>query len=176
MDKGLKNPDAQGHPGGCPCGQLRFRLTDEPMFVHACHCRNCQRETGGPFAHHALIERTRFEILSGEPQHLRVPSSSGTRHLVARCAHCGAVLWNEWGHSPASLFYVRVGSLDEPDRLPPQAHIFTRSRQPWVNLDGGSPAFKTWYDPAKLWPKESLGRRAAAKAPGTPHGAAKTAG
>lgn len=164
MDESLSGTAAPGHPGGCPCGQLRFRLTDEPMFVHACHCRNCQRETGGPCAHHALIERARFELLSGEAQYLRVPSSSGARHLVARCRDCGAALWNEWGRSPAPLLYVRVGSLDEPQRLPPQAHIFTRSRQPWVNLDGGAPAFKTWYDPQALWSQASLDRRAATQA------------
>ena len=152
------------HDGGCPCGRLRFRLLTDPMFVHACHCKNCQRETGAPFAHHALIEHTQFLVLQGEPVFVPVPSSTGARHVVARCPACHAALWNEWGASPPVTRYVRVGVLDKPSRLPPQAHIFTRSRQPWVNLDSGAPAFRSWYDAAKLWPAESLARYDAARA------------
>ena len=56
---------------------------------------------------------------------------------------------------------MRVGTLDEPDRLPPDIHIFTSSKQPWVVLPPGAAAVPEYYDRAKHWPKESLERREA---------------
>ncbi len=149
--------------GGCACGQTRYRLHRAPMFVHCCHCTRCQRETGVAFAHHALIEFTAMSVLSGEPQFVKVPTDSGTTHWVARCSGCLTALWNEWGSRKAITRYVRVGTFDEPNLFPPQAHIFVRSKQPWVTLSNDAPSFNAHYDSAKLWPKESLARYAAAK-------------
>jgi hypothetical protein len=152
--------------GGCPCGALRYRLQRTPMFTHCCHCTRCQRETGAPFAHHALIEWTAFTVLQGEPLFARVPSDSGGEHRVARCAKCHSTLWNEWGAPGRAVTrYVRVGTLDEPARCPPQAHIFTRSAQAWLALPtDGAPRFKAWYKSAKLWPEASQARFDEAKA------------
>lgn len=152
------------HEGGCACGQVRFRLEREPLFVHACHCTRCQRETGGPFAHHAMIEFSAFTVTAGEAEFVKVPTDSGNTHWVARCPACRTAMWNEHGARQSAVTrYVRVGTLDEPDRLPPRAHIYVRSRQPWLEL-GTIPAFKTYYDAAQTWPAESLARYAAAKA------------
>lgn len=148
--------------GGCACGALRYRLEREPLFVHCCHCTRCQRETGGPFAHHALVEFDTMRVVSGAPEFAAVPSDSGTPHHVARCPTCRTALWNEWGTRPAATRYVRVGTLDEPARLPPQAHIFTRSRQPWL-VPSGAPAFEAWYDAGQLWPAASRARHRAAR-------------
>jgi hypothetical protein len=153
--------------GGCPCGELRYALLAEPLFVHACHCTRCQRETGAPFAHHLMIEHGHFEVRRGTPAFTRVPSDSGRAHWVAHCPTCQATLWNEWGITPPALpvtRYVRVGTLDEPARCPPQAHIYVRSKQPWLTLDDGAPQFTACYDAAKAWPVESLARWQAAKA------------
>lgn len=150
--------------GGCACGALRYRLEREPMFVHCCHCTRCQRETGGPFAHHAMIEFTAMTLLQGEPEFVKVPTDSGNVHWVARCRGCRTAVWNEHGSRRAITRYLRVGTLDDPARCPPQAHIFVRSRQPWLTLAPGLPAFRTYYDAAKLWPADSLARYAAAKA------------
>lgn len=154
------------HPldGGCACGALRYRLQRAPMFVHCCHCTRCQRETGAPFAHHAMIEFTQFEVLHGEPAFVLAPTDSGGKHWVARCPACQTALWNEHGTRRAITRYVRVGTLDEPQRCPPRAHIFIRSKQPWLTLPEGAPAFAGYYDAAKTWPSESLARYAAAKA------------
>lgn len=149
--------------GGCACGAVRFRLLDEPMFVHCCHCTRCQRETGGPFAHHAMIEFSRFQLLGGEPEYVQVPTDSGGRHWVARCPTCRTAMWNEHGSRQAITKYVRVGTLDEPDRFPPRAHIFVRSRQAWFDLPPGQPAFAAYYDAAKAWPAASLERYARAR-------------
>jgi hypothetical protein len=150
--------------GGCACGGLRYRMEREPLFVHACHCTRCQRETGGPFAHHAMLEFSAMTLLQGKPDFVKVPTDSGNTHWVARCPQCRTALWNEHGSRRAVTRYVRVGTLDEPGRFAPQAHIFVRSRQPWVVLDAAAPAFKAYYDAAKLWPQASLRRHAEAKA------------
>jgi len=139
------------------------------MFVHCCHCTRCQRETGAPYAHHAMIEFSRFAVTRGEPMHVLVPTDSGRRHWVARCPECHTAMWNEHGPrtaaAPRALTrYVRVGTLDAPQALPPQAHIFVRSRQPWVALGDELPRFSSYYDAATTWPAASLARYASAKA------------
>ena len=160
------NEAAPGPPfdGGCACGAVRYRLTDWPMFVHCCHCTRCQRETGGPFAHHAMIEFSHFEVLQGEADFVLVPTDSGGRHWVARCPDCRTAMWNEHGTRRAITRYVRVGTLDAPEACPPLAHIFTRSKQPWLALPEGSKQYPAYYDASKAWPKASLERYAAAKA------------
>lgn len=150
--------------GGCACGEVRYRLHDFPMFVHCCHCTRCQRETGGPFAHHAMIEFTKFAVLQGEPDYVLVPTDSGGKHWVARCPSCRTAMWNEHGTRQAITRYVRVGTLDWPDALPPQAHIFTRSKQTWLTLPKEVPSYRAYYDAAKTWPPTSLARYDAAKA------------
>jgi hypothetical protein len=151
--------------GGCACGDVRYRVEREPMFVHCCHCTRCQRETGGAFAHHAMVEFTAMSLLQGEPEAARVPSDSGAAHWVFRCPACRTALWNEWGSRSAATRYLRVGTLDEPARCPPRAHIFVRSKQPWLALPAdGAPVFEGWYDAAALWPVHSRERCAQAKA------------
>ncbi|TAG47412.1 MAG: GFA family protein [Betaproteobacteria bacterium] len=151
------------HGGGCACGHVRYLMHDAPMFVHCCHCTRCQRETGGPFAHHAMIEFTAFSVLEGEPEFVLVPTDSGGKHWVARCPHCRTALWNEHGSRRAITRYVRVGTLDAPSQFPPLAHIYVRSKQPWLTLEDGAPQFAGYYDAAKAWPQESLARYASAK-------------
>jgi hypothetical protein len=150
--------------GGCACGAVRYRMHDLPMFVHCCHCAGCQRETGGPFAHHAMIEFSKFTVLQGDPGLVLVPTDSGGKHWVARCPNCRTALWNEHGTRRGITRYVRVGTLDAPHALPPRAHIFTRSKQPWLALPAEVPAFRASYDAARTWPAESLARYEAAKA------------
>jgi hypothetical protein len=150
--------------GGCACGAVRYRLEGEPLFVHCCYCTRCQRETGSPFAHHAIIEWTRFTLLTGEPELVSVPTDSGGKHWVARCPTCRVAMWNVHGTRRAVVHYVRVGTLDEPARCPPQAHIFVRSKQPWVKLPMGAETFDVYYDASKTWSTESLARYQAAKA------------
>ena len=146
--------------GGCACGKLRFRLASGPMFVHCCHCRDCQRQTGSAFMLNALIETDRVELVSGETQAIEVPTDSGRPHAIWRCAACKVAVWSHYG-GIQKLSFVRVGTLDEPSRLTPDVHIYTRSKLPWVALPAGVPAFEAYYDSKKLWPPESLERRKA---------------
>ena len=147
--------------GGCTCRAVRYRMTAKPLFVHCCHCRWCQRETGASFALNAMIESDRVVLLSGAPEVVLTPSNSGKGQKIARCPQCRIALWSNYGGSGDVVRFVRVGTLDKPDRLPPDIHIFTSSKQPWVVLPRGTPAVKEYYDREKYWPKASLKRRLA---------------
>jgi hypothetical protein len=147
--------------GGCTCRAVRYRMTAKPLFVHCCHCRWCQRETGASFALNAMIESARVVLLNGAPEVVLTPSNSGKGQKIARCPQCRIALWSNYGGAGDVVRFVRVGTLDKPDRLPPDIHIFTSSKQPWVVLPRGTPAVKEYYDRAKYWPKASLRRRLA---------------
>lgn len=146
--------------GGCACGSVRYRLTAPPMFIHCCHCRDCQRQTGSAFVINALIETDRIDILSGEPKPVPVPTDSGSPHDIHRCPNCQTALWSDYGRRPA-LRFVRVGTLDDPTAIEPDVHIYVRSKLPWVALPKDKPAFDAYYDSKKLWPAASLERRRA---------------
>ena len=147
--------------GGCDCGQVRCRLTSRPLIVHCCHCRWCQRESGAAFALIALIESERVVHLRAEPELINTPSLSGAGQCIARCAQCRVALWSHDAGAGPMLRIVRVGTLDAPERLPPDIHIFTASKQPWVVLPAGATAVPEFYDPSEHWSAESLERRKA---------------
>ncbi len=151
---------SDGLEGGCACGSVRYRLGSAPMFVHCCHCRDCQRQTGSAFVINALIETDRVAILSGEPQPVSMPTDSGRPHRIFRCPNCQTAVWSEYG-GLAQLRFVRVGTLDDPTALPPDIHIYTRSKLPWVSLPSGVPATEAYYSSKELWPAASLERRRA---------------
>jgi hypothetical protein len=146
--------------GGCDCRAVRYRMTSAPMFVHCCHCRDCQRQTGSAFVLNALIEAARVDLLAGEPRRFDVPTDSGRPHGIHRCPTCAIAVWSEYGGVSAVRF-VRVGTLDDPRALAPDVHIYTRSKQPWLTLPEGVPAFEAYYDAKALWPAASLERRRA---------------
>lgn len=147
--------------GGCDCGYVRYRLTRTPLFVHCCHCRWCQRETGSAFVLNALIETRCVELLDGQPEMVMTPSSSGKGQTIARCPRCRVALWSHYAGAGPLFSFIRVGTLDNPDRFPPDIHIFTMSKQPWVVLSGDVPVMREYYDREAQWPKASLERRAA---------------
>ncbi|HEX2732893.1 MAG TPA: GFA family protein [Polyangiaceae bacterium] len=146
--------------GGCACGAARYRLKVDPMFVHCCHCRDCQRQTGTAFVLNALIETSELELVQGNLSRSVMPTDSGRPHGIDRCSACGSALWSEYG-GIAALRFVRVGTLDEPSSVSPDVHIYTRSKLPWVQLPQGVPSFEAYYDSKQLWPAASLQRRSA---------------
>jgi hypothetical protein len=147
------------YSGSCFCGAVKYRLTSAPMFVNCCHCTDCQRQTGSAFVINAIIELDRIELLAGAPEPIAVPTDSGRPHDIYRCPSCKTALWSDYGHRP--MRFVRVGTLDDPGALPPNAHIFLRSKLPWVRIPDGARGFDVFYDLATEWPPESLARRAA---------------
>lgn len=146
--------------GGCACGEVRYRLRSAPMFVNCCHCTECQRQTGTAFVINAVIETDRIALLHGAPVPVPVPTGSGSPHDIHRCPRCQTAVWSDYRRRPVIRF-VRVGTLDTPAALPPAAHIFVRSKLPWVVLPEGVPAFEIYYDMAVQWPADSLVRRRA---------------
>jgi hypothetical protein len=147
--------------GGCTCRALRYRMTRSPLIVHCCHCRWCQRETGSAFALNALIESAQLVQLSGPPELVLTPSHSGKGQRIARCATCRVAVWSHYAGAGDALSFVRVGTLDEPDRFPPDVHIYTESKQPWVVIPAGARAFTQYYKSAEVWSAASLARRKA---------------
>lgn len=145
--------------GGCACGAVRYRITRRPMFVHCCHCRWCQRESGAAFALNALVEADCVTLLKGSPEVVNTPSESGKGQKIIRCPGCRIALWSNYAGAGDAIRFIRVGTLDEPDRLPPDIHIYTASKQPWVVLPPDTPAFEEYYDRNEIWPEESLARR-----------------
>jgi len=147
--------------GGCDCKAVRYRMETKPLFVNCCHCRWCQRETGASFALNAMIETDRLTVLAAKPEMVDTPSNSGKGQKIARCPRCRLALWSHYAGAGPVVAFVRVGTLDNPDACPPDIHIFTSTKQPWVVLPAGTPAMPEYYDREKCWPRESLERRKA---------------
>lgn len=145
--------------GGCDCQRVRYRMLTRPLIVHCCHCRWCQRETGTSFALNAVIESDRVESLRQQPTLVDTPSASGDGQRIARCPDCGIAVWSHYSGAGPLVKFVRVGTLDDPDRLPPDIHIYTDSKQRWVVIPPGVPSVAAFYDREQYWSADSLARR-----------------
>jgi len=156
-------PDAS-FEGGCDCKAVRYHMTSAPLFVNCCHCRWCQRETGASFALNELIESDRVVVLGEDPELVETPSNSGRGQRIFRCRTCKLAVWSNYGGAGDVVRFIRVGTLDEPDRFPPDIHIFTTTKQPWVVFSPGARVVEEYYDPKKEWPAESLTRYEALRA------------
>ena len=155
----MTRSESHSHPeGGCTCGAVRYSLVGAPLFVHCCHCRWCQRETGSAFVINALIEADRAALLQGRPEIVHTPSASGRGQKIARCPACRVAVWSHYAGLDDAVSFIRVGTLDEPDRVPPDIHIYTMSKQPWVVIPSGVPVMHEYYDRRDYWPAESLER------------------
>ena len=150
------------HEGGCACGHVRYRMESRPLIVHCCHCSFCQRQNGSAFAVNALVEADRVRVLHGEVVDIEVMSPSGAGQRIARCPKCQVAVWSNYLVFHRGLGelirFIRVGTLDEPARLPPDVHIYTSTKQPWVTLPQGVPAVEEYYVTQEVWPEDSLAR------------------
>ena len=145
-----------GREGGCSCGEVRYRLTSEPLFVHCCHCLNCQRQTGTAFVVNLLIETDRVELPAGEPVPVDVLRDNGSDQRIFRCPTCQIAVFSQYGHP--GFRFVRAGTLDDPSRIEPDVHVYTRSKVGWVTIPQSVPAFEDYYKTRELWPPASLER------------------
>src|SRR5947207_9661625 len=107
----MTEPTAVSFDGGCTCRAVRYRMTSRPLFVHWCHCRWCQRESGASFALNAMIESEYVELLAGNPDWIDTPSASGKGQNIARCPSCRLALWSCYAGAGALIRFVRVGTL-----------------------------------------------------------------
>lgn len=147
--------------GGCSCGEVRYELLSPPMFTNCCHCLDCQRQTGSAFVINSLIETDRIVVQKGKTEGVELPTESGRTHICFRCPMCQVSLWSDYGNR-TYLRFLRVGTLDDPNRVRPDAHIFTKSKLDWVILPDDVPSFDMYYDMKATWPDEALARRQAA--------------
>ena len=145
--------------GGCTCGQARYRLASPPLYVHCCHCSWCQRETGAAFALNALIEADRVDLMEGEVYSASVPSYSGKGQKIYRCPKCQIAVWSNYAGMGDQIRFVRVGTLDDPAQCPPDIHIYTSTKQPWLELGRSVPAVEGYYSSRQYWPQSSLERK-----------------
>jgi hypothetical protein len=159
LDEGFDMSPAFPIEGGCDCRYIRYRVESAPLFVHCCHCRWCQRESGASFALNAMIESDRVTSVGAQPELVHTPSASGQGQKIARCPKCLVALWSHYAGPGPVVTFVRVGTLDNPDLMPPDVHIFTASKQPWIVIPPGAPAVAEYYEREDLWPAESLARR-----------------
>jgi hypothetical protein len=152
----------QTREGGCICGDVRYHVTSEPMIVHGCHCRGCQKNSGSAFAVNALFEADHVELTAGEIEEITVPTPSGTGQDITRCSKCKVAVWSNYnmGGLRKHIRFVRVGTLDDPDQFPPDIHIFMRSKQPWVLLPKEDRRVEVFYDFEDTWSRESMERLA----------------
>jgi hypothetical protein len=152
------------HEGGCACGHVRYRMESRPLIVHCCHCSWCQRQNGSAFAVNALIEADRVRLLQGDVVDIEVASPSGANQRISRCPRCQVAVWSYYlvlgGGIGELVRFIRVGTLDDPASTPPDVHIYTSSKQPWVVLPPGALAVEEYYVTEEVWPKECLERRA----------------
>src|SRR5207302_5371071 len=144
--------------GGCACGRVRYRLTNTPLIVHACHCRDCQRLSGSAFATNIWIERRFVETDHARLRADRLTAGSGQPHEVLRCPDCGTALYSKYHAAPGDTVLLRAGTLDRPETVTPDVHIFTRSRLPWFELPAGARSFESFYQLAEVWPEASRER------------------
>lgn len=144
--------------GGCTCREVRYRLENQPMFVHCCHCTWCQRETGSAFALNALIESSELKVLKGTTETVDTPSKSGRGQKIVRCPACRVALWSHYAGAGEAVSFVRVGTLDNPGLFPPDIHIYTSTKVPWLQITGGATIVEEFYRRSEIWPKESIER------------------
>jgi hypothetical protein len=143
--------------GQCSCGEVNYELSEEPMFVHACHCSLCKQQTGSAFIAHAFIESAHFHLLSGVLHPVFGASGSGNPHEVNRCKSCGTAIISyyegqrEWG-------VVKVGTLQNPDQFPPGVHLHIKQKVSWIEIPEDVPAFEEGYDFEAVWPSEGYTR------------------
>lgn len=150
--------------GGCACKTIRYRMETKPLFVHCCHCSWCQRETGSAFVLNAMIEADRVTHLGAEPGIVDTPSMSGAGQKIARCPQCRVAVWSNYSGGGPFVRFVRVGTLDDPGQFPPDIHIYTSTKLPWVVIPPGKPVMPAFYEFAEHWPSESLERGKALRA------------
>jgi hypothetical protein len=154
------NTQTHAREGGCTCGHVRYVVIGAALIVHGCHCRGCQKSSGSAFAINALFEADRVKLSSGNVEEISVPTPSGTGQDITRCKKCKVAVWSNYnmGGLRKHIRFIRVGTLDDPDHFPPDVHIYTSSKQPWVILPETAPRVEGFYEFGKTWSPEGLER------------------
>jgi hypothetical protein len=146
--------------GGCLCGRVRYRIHEDPIAFYACHCTDCQRESGAPFGLSMVVRSEALEHLGGDVRRLRVPMSDGRHKSATRCTECGIRVWSESLRSP-QIVWLSPGTLDDPRSYAPFGNMWTASAHSWVALAPGPRFERQPEDPLALTRAWQQHRRAA---------------
>ena len=142
--------------GGCICGQVKYQITDKPLFTQACHCKDCKVLTGSSFVvNTSILENTL--IVEGEVSTTKLTAGSGAATRAFFCTKCGTYVYTDYDSAVGRL-NVRTKTLKDSDKFPPQAQIFIKDKDPWLNLSEDNNCFEEMYDAKTTWPKESIER------------------
>ena len=146
----------QSLTGGCICGQVKYQIIDKPLFTQACHCKDCKVLTGSSYVvNSSILENTL--IVEGEVSSTELKAGSGASYKTYFCTKCGNYVYADYDSAVGRLT-VRTKTLDNSEKFPPQVHIFTKDKDPWLNLSEDVICFKEMYDQKKTWPEDSLNR------------------
>ena len=127
--------------GACRCGACTYTIAVDPLeAVYCCHCTDCQRWSGSAFSEQAVVPEAAIAA-EGPVIEFIVTTASGAESRQRACGTCHARLWNTNSRRPG-VAVVRAGTLDHNRTLAPRAHIWVKSKQPWVALPEGVPAFE----------------------------------
>ena len=140
--------------GCCACGKVSYKITDKPLFTQACHCRNCKKSTGSSFVIHTMVFENDL-VVEGEVSSTELPTGSGKGYRAYFCINCGVYLYCKYNVSLGRVA-VRTATLNNP--ITPQAHIFIKDKDPWINITNKEICYDIFYDISKTWPEESLKR------------------
>ena len=126
--------------GGCACGEVRYECSAAPLLMIKCHCRDCQRISGGPYTPAVVLPIGAFRITQGRIRHFGTPSLAGGHNLRGFCPHCGSRITG--AEDPArGVIAVVASSLDDPGWFEPKLDMFVADAQPWDIMDPKLPKF-----------------------------------
>jgi len=132
--------------GGCQCGEVRYEISGPPRTVYACHCTECQRQSGSAFAMAAVIPQENFRVTKGTPAMFSRQTSQTKTMECWFCRDCGTRIYHVPGAAAYSNRNIKPGTLDDTTWLRPTIHFWTRSAQKWVNIPEDAVRYETQPD------------------------------
>ena len=144
--------------GSCTCKKCGYQLLRKPLVVHSCHCRNCQGQSGSSHSQNAMIESIFVRHIFGEIKPFLVPTGSKKGQIIYRCQTCMTALWSVYNIIGPKFYYIRVGTLEDPNLCPPDVHIFLKRKVSWFQVPKNTQAFQEMYDRNDVWTPSSLKR------------------
>ena len=137
------NPIPTPFAGGCACGAIRYESSAAPILMLHCHCRDCQRSSGGPFSSFVVVPKEAFRVLQGEPRFYATPSEAAGHTHRGFCADCGSPVFGKPDAAP-QFVAIRTASLDDPGWFTPQMDVWTADAQSWDRMDPALPKFEKY--------------------------------
>jgi len=124
---------SHAYTGGCACGDIRYEISGEPIFMNHCQCRDCQRKSGTGHGSYLTFPREGVK-LEGEAAQWNIVGDSGNVKTRAFCPTCGSPVYMTFAAMPG-VFTVHAASLDDPSRYQPQAVTYAMRGYAWDHLD-----------------------------------------